>query len=207
MRLKLLRNNALALLLMACFSAPAISQSTLDGLDRVADWTDLENTLDDMPSSIWGTCDSTSENRVAIRIDLDDGSSGTMSYSGVSGVWNSSNFANIPADTATGFFAACTNLHFLHNSTASLPMAFQSCDTSLANNFDLDYANANGSNFRAESTGWVSARIQTYCGSGAPVAPEPAIAVPTMSVYGLALTCLGLMFVARRRLPRFRKRR
>lgn len=185
-------------------SVSALSQTELDGLARVAEWTDLESTSDEMPSQIWGSCDATSEDRVGIRVEFENGTSGSATYSGVSGVWNTSNFPGINPDSATGVFASCVGLHFLHNNDSNLPMAWEDCDMPFASNFDLDYSEQNGSQFRASTTGWVSARIQTYCGSG--TAAAPSVAVPTMTFYGLAMTALGLVLVTTRRLRMLSRR-
>lgn len=187
-----------------CTSVSAMSQTTLDGLARVAEWTDLETTSNEMPDQIWGSCDATSEDRVGIRIEFENGTTGSATYSGVSGVWNTANFTGINPDSADGVFASCVGLHFLHNNNSTLPMAWEDCDMPFASNFDLDYNEQNGSQFRATTTGWVSAHIQTYCGSGA--APTPTVAVPTMTIYGLALTVLGLLVVTTRRLRRISRR-
>jgi hypothetical protein len=186
--------------LMAAFtSVAALSQTTLDGMSRVGDWTDLETTSNEMPAQIWGACDATTQDRVGIKVEFSNGTSGTATYSGVSGVWNTSGFPGINPDSATGVFASCTGLHFLNNNNSTLPMAWENCSMPFSSNFDLDYSEANGSQFRASTTGWVSAHIQTYCGAG--VAP-PALSteIPTLSIYGLVLTTLGLLLVATRRL-------
>lgn len=177
----------------------ATAQTTLDGMGRVADWTDLETTSNEMPAQVWGACDTSAADRVGIRVDFNNGTSGAATYSGVSGVWNTTNFPGISADSATGVFASCVGLHFLNNDGSTLPMAWEDCNMPFASNFDLDYGEENGSHFRASTTGWVSARIQTYCGDGdAP--PAAAAPVPTLSIYGLALTALGLVLVTARRL-------
>jgi hypothetical protein len=188
-----------------CTSLSATSQTTLDGLDRVAEWTDLESTSNEMPAQVWGNCDATSANRVGIKVEFENGTSGTATYSGVSGLWNTSNFTGINPDSAAGVFASCVGLHFLNNNNGALPMAWEDCDMPIASNFDLDYVEANGSQFRATTTGWVSARIQTYCGNGD--AAAPSVPVPTMTFYGLALTVLGLLLVATRRLRAISGRR
>lgn len=162
-----------------------------DGMARVADWTDLEITSNEMPSSIWGSCDTDLEDRVGIVVTFDDGTTGSATYSGVSGVWNSS-FTGINADVSTGFLASCTGLHFLHNNNSTLPMAWISCNMPFASNFDLDYNESNGSHFRANTAGWVSARIETYCGAAQPVA---ATAVPTLSQWSL-ITMMILLGIA-----------
>lgn len=187
-------------------SVTAMSQPTLDGLDRVADWTDLETTSNEMPSQIWGTCDAAGADRIGIRIEFDNGTSGSLTYSGVSGVWNTINFPGIIADSADGVFASCAanGLHFLNNNNTTLPMAWDSCGIPFASNFDLDYNAQNGSHFRADTAGWVSARIQTYCGAGA--AAAPSVPVPTMTIYALALTVLGLVLVTTRRLRMISRR-
>jgi len=138
-----------------------------------------------MPTQIWGTCDATAEDRIGIVVEFSDGTSGSAVYSGVSGLWNTSAFPGINADSATGFLASCTGMHFLHNSAITLPLAWESCSMPFASNFDLNYNESLGSHFRATTAGWVSARFQTYCGAVA--APVPAAPVPAMPVYGLVL--------------------
>jgi len=197
MNSKLGYRSILLLLVTAFTSLAAMSQTTLDGMNRVAEWTDLETTSNEMPTQIWGTCDATTEDRVGIKVEFNNGTSGTATFSGVSGVWNTSGFPGINPDTATGVFASCTGLHFLNNNNSTLPMAWEDCNMPITSNFDLDYSEQNGSHFRADTTGWVSARVQTYCGAGD--AP-PSTPVPTMSIYGLVLTTLGLLLVATRRL-------
>lgn len=205
MKLKLSCFKLMVVLVATFTSATAMSQATLDGMSRVADWTDLENTSNELPSQIWGTCDATSEDRVGISVEFDNGTSGVSTYSGVSGVWNTTDFSGIDPDTSTGLFAACTGLHFLVNNNSTLPMAWEDCSMPFAGNFDLDYNEANGSHFRASTPGWVSARIQTYCGGGSATAEESK-PVPTMSLYGMILTTLGLLLVAIRRLRMSAKR-
>lgn len=181
-----------AVALLASFSV--FAQSTFQGMNRVADWTDLETTSNEMPTQIWGTCDATAEDRIGIVVEFSDGTAGSAVYSGVSGLWNTSNFPGINADSATGFLASCTGMHFLHNSDITLPLAWESCPMPFAGNFDLDYNESLGSHFRADTAGWVSARFQTYCGAVAE--PVPATAVPAMSVYGLVLLGALLTFAA-----------
>jgi len=167
-----------AVALLTSFSV--FAQSTFQGMDRVADWTDLETTSNEMPTQIWGTCDATAEDRIGIVVEFSDGTSGSAVYSGVSGLWNTNDFPGINADSATGFLASCTGMHFLHNSSITLPLAWESCSMPFASNFDLDYSESLGSHFRATTAGWVSARFQTYCGG-------VATPVPAMPVYGLVL--------------------
>jgi len=150
---------------------PASAQLTFDGMPRVNQWTDFENQSDELPLNPWGTCDTTNEDRIGIRVDFQDGTSGEATYSGVSGLWNTS-FPDIAADTSAGFFTGCGGIHFLFNDGTSLPLAWNGCSMIYSGNFDLDYAESNGSHFRASTTGWVEATFQTYCGAAVPTMQE-----------------------------------
>jgi hypothetical protein len=79
-------------------------------------------------------------------------------------------------------------LHGLNH--VSLPMAWAELSfiSPFSNNFDLDFNNQNGSNFRASASGWDFVDIALYS-SVAPVVnvPEPA----TLALFGLAFAGLG----------------
>ena len=128
-----------------------------------ASWTDFENQSDELPAAPFGDCATQGKDRVGIEVLFDDGTAASAVYSGVSALWNTT-FAGLAPESATGFLASCTGLHFLFANGSNLPMAWESCVMSFASNFDLDYIEANGSHFRAEETGWVSAQFTTYCG-------------------------------------------
>lgn len=180
--------------LLSSFSV--LAQATFQGMNRVADWTDLETTSNEMPTQIWGTCDATTEDRIGIVVEFSDGTSGSAVYSGVSGLWNTNDFPGIGADSATGFLASCTGMHFLHNSDVTLPLAWEGCSMPFASNFDLDYNESLGSHFRATTAGWVSARFQTYCGAVA--APVPAIPVYGLVLLGFLLALSAAIALTRR---------
>lgn len=193
--------------LVAFLPVTGSAQTTFDGMSRVADWTDLEGTSNEIPAQVWGTCDADTEDRIGMRVDYDNGLSGTISFSGVSGIWNTSaGTFGITPDVATGFFASCTDFHFLFNNGSTLPIAWNSCSNAFSNNFDLDYSESFGSHFRASTSGWVSARFQTYCGSGAAAPAEPA-EIPTLPLSGLILTILALAGLSARRLRHAARRR
>lgn len=174
---------------------------TLEGMDRILEWTDSENSADDMPDMIWGDSDALLADRVGIHVVFANGLTGSATYSGVSGKWNTANFAGIAADTATGFFANAAGLHFLFNTNATntypeaLPMAWTDFVMPFSNNFDLDYNDQNHglSDFRANVGGWDSAVISTYSSTQVGAVPEPG----TLSLLGLAAVA-GLAIRRRR---------
>jgi hypothetical protein len=153
----------------------AHAQTTLDGLPRVAQWTDFENQTGEMPAKIWGSCDVDKADRVGIRVDFQNGISGYAVYPGVAELWNTLNFSPILPDLSGGFLASCFGIHFLYNNATSLPLAWNGCVMAFSTNFDLDYNDQNGSQFRADTPGWVQATFQTYCGGAAPQAPTPQV--------------------------------
>lgn len=193
--------SALALLLSALVPATASAQETLNGLMRVGDWTDFENSAGDMPATVWGNCDELQADAVGIRVDFNDGTSGTATYSNLADKWNTDHdfeegFPGLIVGPATGFLASCPFLHYLYNDGINLPMAWHDCSMAFAGNFDLDYDESGGSNFRADQAGWVSARFQTYCGQLA----VTTSAAPALSTWGLIAATLALGAVGRWRL-------
>lgn len=195
------------LLLAAVLAAPRplSAQSTLDGMERVADWTDLETSSGDMPAVVWGDCDERRADRIGIRVDFDDGTSATAIYSNVADKWNTSHdvsegFPGLIVGPATGFLASCPKLHFLFNDGMELPMAWDDCSMAFSSNFDLDYSEDFGSNFRASQSGWISARFQTYCGD----ALATTTGAPAMSSVGLLAVVLALGVVGMRSMRRGR---
>jgi hypothetical protein len=168
---------------------------TLEGMNRITSWTDVEGQLGDMPDFIWGTSDTDGADEVGIFVRYENGVTGTATYSGVSGVWNSI-FSNISPDTATGFFAGA-NLHFLFNVAETntypeaLPMAWANANGPYSGNFDLDYNDQNygTSDFRASVGGWGFAEIATYSSTAQSAAvPETG---STLALFGLAFVGLG----------------
>lgn len=178
------------LVCLALVSFSTVAQTTLDGMDRVGDWTDFENQSNEMPAQVWGSCDTDLADRIGISVEFDDGTAGTATYSGVSQLWNSSFGSGISADTSTGFLQNCTGMHFLFNNGSNLPMAWNSCNMTFASNFDLDYSENNGSHFRATTQGWVSAHFQTYC-AAADAKVIPAVSPTSLVILGLLLAIAG----------------
>ena len=161
---------------------------SLDGMGIISQWTDYENQAGDMPANIWGTSDATSEDRIGLHVIFANGLEGSVTYSGVSGLWNTHSGFSLAFDNATGFFTAAGGLHHLHNDTWTLPMAWTSFVMPFSNNFDLDYAEYLGSNFRASTAGWGSAVFTTYSSavSGGRV-PRPSL----LGLLGLGLIGIG----------------
>jgi len=192
----------LSVLIGASFAVPAQAVPvSLEGLGLIKQWTDLENQAGDMPDMIWGTSDTDSADRIGIYVEFENGLTGSATYDGVAGLWNSSNFAGVAADTATGFFTSAGGLHFLFNSNATLnfpealPMAWTGFVMDFSNNFDLDYHESVGSNFRASVQGWVAATIATYSSSyRVNDVPEPA----PLALLGLGLLAFGVTRMRRR---------
>lgn len=190
---------AVTALALSLFATPSSAQSTLDGLPRVAQWTDFENQAGELPVNIWGACASQNADRVGIRVDFNNGLTGFATYSGTAGRWNVSTFPGIDPDSAGGFLASCTGLHFLFdNKNVDLPMAWESCSNAFSSNFDLDADEDNGSNFRASTTGWVSATFQTYCGTFTPPAAVPATSPLLAILLGAGIAALGASALRRR---------
>ena len=178
---------------------------TLEGMGIIKQWTDLESTAGDMPAFIWGTSDTDGADRIGLHVEFEDGTMGSITYSGVSGAWNTSNTGIFDGgghspDTATGFFTAAEGLHFLYNSDGSLgfpeqlPLAWEGLVMPFSNNFDLDYDESNGSNFRASVGGWQSAVFTTYSSTAAAV-PEPT----SLMLLGMGVAGLGGYRMRRKR--------
>jgi hypothetical protein len=140
-------------------------------------WTDYESQSGDMPGYIWGNSDTESADKIGLRVEFAGGLSGTVVYSGVSSLWNTPNFTGLGYESATGFFTDAVGLHYLYNVAkgGTLPIAWSSFSMPFSGNFDLDYSESNGSNFRASTTGWQSATFTTYSSTAA--IPEPATAM------------------------------
>ena len=166
----------------------------LDGMGSIMEWTDLESTAGEMPDFIWGNSDALNADKVGLYIELADGRTGSLVYSGVSGLWNST-FSNLAPDIATGVFANSPFLHFLFNTAKTLtypqalPMAWSNATISgVTGNFDLSYHEQVGSNFRASTVGWESVTITTYSSAyPAEQIPEPStLAIFVFGIIGLA---------------------
>lgn len=201
--MKLFRTCATSLLMLGLLANGAWAQDTLEGLPKVAEWTDLETTAGELPDMIWGNCDTIGADAAGIIVEFDDGSTGSAVYYNLADKWNTdydtnSGFPGLVVGPLTGILSECTDLHFLYNNNSTLPMAWNACSVPAASNFDLDYGEQNGSNFRASTTGWVSATFQTYCG-------EPTLqSVPLMTDRGitiavLLLAMIGFVAIRRRR--------
>ena len=177
------------LLIVPAWSMPA----SLEGLGLVNHWTDFESSSGELPLDVWGSSDIDGADAVGLWVRFENGLEGSVTYSGVSGHWNSS-FGGIAPDTATGFFTGA-QLHFLYNNGASLPMAWESLVMPFSNNFDLDYSEYHGSHFRASVFGWESAEFATYS-SSVPVTEPGGLFLFTFLFGGL--TCLTSGWIARR---------
>ena len=179
----------------------AWAQSDLDGMPRVAQWTDFENQAGELPVNIWGSCASQNVDRVGIRVDFQNGTTAFATYSGVAGKWNVNTFSpEINPDTSGGFLGSCTGLHFLFDDkNVDLPMAWDNCSNAFSGNFDLDVSENFGSNWRADSGGWVSVAFQTYCGGQPVAAAVPAQSSWSMLAAVLALSLAGAFVLMRRR--------
>jgi len=168
---------------------------TLNGLGMIKQWTDTEAVSDEMPDFIWGTSDTDGANRIGLHVLFADGTEGSATWNGVSGLWNTSNFTPLASDFSTGFMTTLGGIHFLFNTAATntypqaLPLAWAGSVMPFSNNFDLDYNdpfNGINSNFRASVRGWSSAVFTTYSDTVG-VVPAPA----TLALFGLGLAGLG----------------
>ncbi len=174
MKQKFVLASLLLVLSSFSFAAPV----TLEGMNQIMQWTDYENQSGEMPGFIWGTSDSDNADQIGLYVEFANGLTGSVTYSGVSGLWNQSSFS-LAADTATGFFTNASNMHILFNNAPSvnypqaLAIAWESFVMDFSNNFDLDYNEDLGSNFRASVAGWESATFTTYSSTASAV-PVPA---------------------------------
>jgi len=185
---------------LVAFSSTVIAAPTsLEGLGMVKQWTDYEQQTGDMPSYIWGTSDASNADRIGLHVKFMNGLEGSVTYSGVSGLWNSYGF-NLTPDTVTGFFNNAGNYTHLFNQPSStlgypdaLSMAWNHFVMDFSTNFDLDYNNYSNSNFRATTSGWDYAEFATYSSAyGVNEVPIPAAA------FMFAPALLGFMGLRRR---------
>ena len=185
------RTKSTFLALLAVLLSPMAANAvpiTLEGMGLVNQWRDSEDTLDDIPLDPWGDSDDLFADSVGIYVEFADGQSGSATYSGiVAADWNQCCADIAGPDTITGFFTSA-RLHGLNH--VLLPMAWDQLVTPYSNNFDLDYTNQNGGNFRASETGWAYVDIALY--SSVASVPEPG----TLALLGIGLFGMGL---ARRR--------
>jgi len=152
----------------------AEAPANLEGMTIVKQWTDYEDKLNEMPDFIWGNHEGA--DRIGLYVEFANGVKGSVTYRNLkkSDIWEKGATSTpIEPDTRTGIFAddRSSPLHYLRNIPASLvkkepgnslPMAWITLWTPFTHNFDLDYLNSNGSQFRARVPGWGYVTITTY---------------------------------------------
>lgn len=178
---------------------------TLDGMNQIKSWTDYENVADDTPDNIWGDGDTKLFDEVGIYIEFKDGTTGSITFSGVSDYWNSgAPLAALPGVTitATGFFEsyAGDGLWALNNttsdeatgSTTKLPsITFGDPLNVKPRYFTIDYPDGIG----PLPFGWDYAYVTTYGGYGEPNVGD----VPLPAAGFLLVGALGGLAALRRR--------
>ncbi|MCK4588003.1 MAG: PEP-CTERM sorting domain-containing protein [Gammaproteobacteria bacterium] len=185
--MKTLSKITIGLSLLIITSVASAVPLTLEGMGIVSQWRDAEATNDDIPFDPWGNSDDLFADRVGIYVEFADGTFGSATYSGITAAdWNQCCADIARPDTITGAFTDAM-LHGLNHT--SLPMAWAELAfiSPYSNNFDLDFNNQNGSNFRASTTGWDYVDIALYSSVAAVATPEPTI----LGLLGLGLAGLG----------------
>ena len=143
------------------FIYPCIPFNVVKFFPGCVTWRDEEsNTNVQLPTDIAPGC--TADN-IYISVSFADGTFSDATYYGISDKWDSS-FNGITPSSASGFLSSC-KLHFLHHKyTDGLPLAWENCEMTYSNNFDLDASVVSqGSNFRASKSGWNYADFKVCC--------------------------------------------
>lgn len=165
---------------------------TLEGMGMQKQWLDTEAAAGEMPGFVWGNSDTMLADSIGLHVLFEDGTEGSIAYSGVAAHWNTNGAAFGSLISASGFFADYTGLHYLYNSAPTtvypeaLPIAWNGNPvTPFGNNVELDHNEQNGSQFRISTPGWTSVEITTYS-SSAIAATVPLPASGLLIVGGLA---------------------
>lgn len=195
--------STIAMAVMISATGAIAAPVTFDGMGMQKQWVDNEDVRDEMPGFVWGDSDTQGADKIGLYVEFADGTTGGISYTGVSGHWNTNGAEFGTISMAFGFFAdyATAGLHFLYNTAPTniypeaLPIAWiRNPTTPFGSNVELDYNDSSsGSEFRISASGWDFVTITTYSSSAdAPQIPLPAT--------GLMLLCaIGGLGLARKR--------